>query len=128
MKLRIRGDSLRFRLSQGEVSRLRDGNSVSDSVHFSALDDDTLTYSLQASDRIAQPTIRFTGREIQAHLPQSAVDRWAGSDEVGIESSQPISEAKHLRLIIEKDFRCLKPRSEEDEHDNFPHPESAAEA
>ncbi|MGH9586546.1 MAG: DUF7009 family protein [Acidobacteriaceae bacterium] len=128
MKLRIRGDSLRFRLSQGEVSSLQSGDSVRDSIHFSDDANDALTYSLQGSDGVAQPIARFTGREIQVHLPHSAVDRWATSDEVGIEFSQPVNQAKRLRLIIEKDFRCLQPRPEEDEADNFPHPERAAES
>jgi len=27
-----------------------------------------------------------------------------------------------LRIIVEKDFACLAPRSDEDESDNFAHP------
>lgn len=127
MKLRIRGDSLRFRLTQGEVSQLLAGNKVSESVHFSGVDEDVLTYSLDPNGGSAQLTARYATREVCVDLPSAALEQWANSDQVGIESTQPIGEGKHLRIIIEKDFRCLQPRPEEDERDNFPHPESVAE-
>lgn len=125
MKLRIRGDSLRFRLTQGEVAWLLAGNRVSESVHFAG--GDVLTYSLQASENAAQAGAHFNGREISVDLPQAAVSRWASGDDVGIEAAQPIGGGKRLHIVVEKDFRCLQPRPEEDERDNFPHPESVAE-
>lgn len=125
MKLRVRGDSLRFRLTQGEVARLLAGNRVSESVHFA--DGDVLTYSLQASENAAQAGAHFNGREINVDLPQAAVSRWASGDDVGIEAAQPIGGGKRLHIVVEKDFRCLQPRPEEDERDNFPHPENIAE-
>lgn len=127
MKLRIRGNSLRFRLTQGEVARLLAGDRVSESVHFSGADGDTLTYSLQSSESAAQVRAYFAGREVCVDLPDAAVGRWAGGADVGIESTQPIGDGKRLYIVVEKDFRCLQPRPEEDEHDNFPHPESVAE-
>ena len=127
MKLRIRGDSLRFRLAQGEVARLLAGGRVSESVHFSGGVGDALTYSLQSSKSVAQVRARFAGREIEVDLPQVFVSHWADSDEVGIESTQPIGDGKRLHIMVEKDFRCLQPRPEEDERDNFPHPENVVE-
>lgn len=124
MKLRIRGDSLRFRLTQGEVSQLLAGRKISESVHFSGADGNALTYSLETSERAVQPVAHFAGREIQVDLPLAMVEPWAKTDQVGIESAQPIGDGKHLRIIVEKDFRCLQPRADEDERDHFPHPES----
>lgn len=128
MKLRIRGNSLRFRLTQGEVSQLLAGHGVSESVHFSAEDESVLTYSLQTRDHGTQLRAHFADREIRVDLPRAVVESWANTDQVGIESAQPICDGKHLRIIVEKDFRCLQPRPEEDEHDHFPHPESLPEA
>ena len=127
MKLRIRGDSLRFRLTQGEASLLLAGSKVSEAVHFSGAKEDVLTYSLESDRGSEQLTARFAAREICVSLPDTVVNQWANSDQVGIESTQPIGEGTHLHIIIEKDFRCLQPRPEEDEHDNFPHPDSVAE-
>lgn len=86
-----------------------------------------LTYSLEPNRDSAQITAHFAAREICVSFPNTVVNRWANSDQVGIEFTQLIGEAKHLHIIIEKDFRCLQPRPEEDERDNFPHPESVAE-
>lgn len=128
MKLRIRGDSLRFRLTEGEVARLLTGEKVSESVHFSAADENMLTYSLQTRDYGMQLSAHFANREIRVDIPKAQAESWVKTDQVGIESAQPIADEKRLRIIVEKDFRCLEPRPEEDEHDHFPHPESVGEA
>lgn len=128
MKLRIRGDSLRFRLTQGEVASLLAGSKVSELVHFSGGADGTLTYSLKSSAECTQPAARFAGGEIHVDLPCAAVAHWAAGDDVGIEAAQSVGDGKHLRIIVEKDFRCLQPRPEEDERDHFPHPESVPES
>lgn len=126
MKLRIRGNSLRFRLSQREVLGLLAGDTVSETVHFSSSGPHLLTYSVQASEQAAQVTARFENGEIFVKIPMRLVDPWGNSDQVGIESTQPIGDGNNLRITIEKDFRCLLPRSEEDESDNFPNPEQIA--
>lgn len=126
MKLRIRGDSLRFRLTQGEVSRLIAREKISESVHFSASTEDLLTYSLEAREHAAQVSARFRSREILINLPAVLVESWANTDQVGIESMQPTGEGRGLRIVIEKDFQCLQPRPEEDESDNFSHPQQTS--
>lgn len=122
MKLRIRGDSLRFRLTQSEASKLAGKIKVSESVHFSLSPQDVLTYSLEASDTAAQISARIERGEILIRVPASQVQPWISTDQVGIEHSQPIDAGWTLRILIEKDFQCLRTRPEEDEADNFSHP------
>ena len=122
MKLRIRGDSLRFRLTRGEASKLADRVKVSESVHFSSSSKDILTYSVEASDSITQLAALIENGNILVMVPASLVHSWIDTDQVGIEDTQPISADRKLRILIEKDFRCLERRPEEDETDNFPHP------
>ena len=122
MKLRLRGDSLRFRLTQGEVLKLLTEGAVHESVRFSAAQGDLLTYSLQSVDGSGSIAPRFRNGEIRVEVPKSLVETWANTDQVGIDSTQSIAEEKTLRIVIEKDFRCLQPGSEEDERDNFPNP------
>lgn len=126
MKLRIRGNSLRFRLTQGEVSSLLAKNKVSESVRFSSSEENKLDYSLQVFERAAEPRARFENREILVELPMTVVESWATTDQVGIEYAQPTGDGKRLLIIVEKDFRCLQPRPEEDESDNFPNPEKSS--
>ncbi|MFZ0662641.1 MAG: hypothetical protein WAM66_08120 [Acidobacteriaceae bacterium] len=126
MKLRTRGDSLRFRLTRGEVSRLLAGDRVSESVHFSPAAGSVLKYSLQSSQDAAQMAASFGNGELHVDLPAALVGSWANTDQVGMEYAQPAGEGRKLQVVVEKDFRCLQPRPEEDEHDNFPNPESTA--
>ena len=129
MKLRIRGNTLRLRLTQGEVRQLRASGEVSDAVHFGP--DRALHYALVAGE-VDEPRARFEGDRITVELPRASANAWADGDAVGIEHDQPLSPAggdgEVLALLIEKDFQCLAPRSGEDDSDAFPHPGSESGA
>lgn len=127
MKLRIRGNSLRFRLTQGELSRLLTEGKVSESVHFYSSSADLLTYSVEVCHNVTQVAAQFENGQILVTFPAHLIESWAAStNQVGIESMQPANQERGLRIVIEKDFQCLQPRSEEDESDNFPHPQQLA--
>lgn len=123
MKLRIRGNSIRLRLSQGEVTALITDGAISESVQFSAAPMDRLTYSVQLSLRASEPSASYNNGGILVTLPRGLAVQWAGSDQVGIEHAQSMEQGSELRIAVEKDFRCLQPRPQEDEADNFPHPD-----
>jgi len=113
-------------LTQGEVSRLLTERKVSESVHFCSSTADILTYSLEACEHATQVSACLIDGEILVNLPTLLVESWANSNQVGIEHTQSAGEERGLRIVIEKDFQCLQPRSEEDESDNFPHPRQSA--
>lgn len=117
MKLRIRGDSLRLRLSQAEIARLRETGAVEDRIHFG---DRSLDYALVRADVVA-PGARFDGDRIEVAIPDGVARAWADSEQVGIEAEQALASGT-LRLLIEKDFKCLAPRAGEDDGDAFPNP------
>jgi hypothetical protein len=120
MKLRIRGNSIRLRLSQGEVSSLIAEGTVRESAHFSAAPTDRLTYSVQLSPSASAPSASYHG-DLLVVLPSALAAQWANSDEIGITYAQFLGHGSYLRIVVEKDFRCLQPRPGEDETDNFPH-------
>jgi hypothetical protein len=122
MKLRIRGDSLRLRLEQHEVARLRDEGRIEQAVHFGPGDEARLVYAVVAEATLAEPVAELRARMIVVRLPGDRVRAWADGDDVGIESAQPLGAGRSLRLLVEKDFRCLAPRAGEDEGDGFPNP------
>lgn len=123
MKLRIRGDSLRLRLARGEVEHLAETGEVRETIHFGAR---ALDYALRCAE-LDQPRAQFEAEAIIVELPRAAALAWARSDQVGIEAEQPLAEGV-LRLLIEKDFKCLAPREGEDDSDAFPHPGAATGA
>lgn len=125
MKLRIRGDSLRLRLTRSEVLHLDETGEVRETIHFGA---GALDYVLRRGEGSAARA-RFEGSSITVELPRATVETWARTDQVSIVADQPLPEGQ-LRLLIEKDFKCLAPRegTDEDDRDAFPHPGAATGA
>jgi hypothetical protein len=114
MKLRIRGNSLRLRLSRSEVAQLTRDGRVEDAISFGP---SKLTYVLAASD-VDRVSAAYESNRIVVTLPKNRADAWASSDdEVGIEHQG------ELGILVEKDWSCLKPREGEDDSDAYPHPE-----
>lgn len=121
MKLRILGNSLRFRLTQTEVVKLRSAEAVRESVSFPG-SASKLTYSLETSERLSKISASFHNEEVRVSIPASLARSWVEGDQVGIEENEPLGDGSELRVLIEKDYRCLEPRPGEDEADNFPNP------
>ncbi len=118
MKLRIRGDSLRIRLSQSEVATFAERGALEDSTSFGP--SGKLTYAMAFGDSIGAT---LTGARILVTIPAAAARAWATNEEVGLEAAQSTGEGT-LKILVEKDFACLTPRGEEDA-DAFPHPKEA---
>jgi hypothetical protein len=113
MKLRIKGDALRLRLTKSEVARLSDVGSVCEAIHFG---ERSLEYEIRSVPVLEGPAADLDGMRIVVNVPKTLVDEWANSDAVSIESDgEP-------RLLIEKDFACLSDRKNEDDADSFPNP------
>lgn len=119
MKIRIKGNSLRLRLTQSEVDKFSSEGRVSDSIQFG---DKQLIYALQAEAR-NDVVANFNGEFITVAVPQKEAQKWASTEQVGISGNQSIESGKKLELLIEKDFQCLIPRSE-DESDLFENPKA----
>jgi hypothetical protein len=123
MKLRIRGDSLRVRVSPGELETLVAGGTVVDVVHFGPSADECLRYEVVADATLAELDATFDARTIRVRVPAAPLRRIAASDEVGLSATKPVGAAT-LAILFEKDFRCLVPRAGEDD-DGFTRPADA---
>jgi len=126
MKLRVRGDSLRLRVTQSEVARLIEGNAVQESTQIGPAQ---FSYSLQSHsvEDSAEPQVSFDlaagSGEIKVVVAGSRLRQWGESTEVGIEAN-----VGQLALLIEKDFACLDPRDGAEDSDTFPNPKAASTA
>ncbi|MFV8755492.1 DUF7009 family protein [Nannocystaceae bacterium ST9] len=123
MKLRIRGDSLRLRLTRSEIDRLCEQGRVAQSIHFGP--GPALEYAIALAEQ-SSIEARFDGATITVVVPRALAIAWASGDEVGLSHAQALPEGE-LRLLIEKDFHCLVPRGEQDD-DAFPHPKAGSDA
>ncbi len=121
MKLRIKGSSLRLRLTQAEVRKLESDGEVAERVHFGS--GSTLTYRLSTDLTTPEISVSYGNNVIDVLVPRGAALAWSRTDQVSLSHSEPVTSGE-LRVVIEKDWNCLAPRSDEDESDNFPHPET----
>ena len=114
MKLRVRHNFLRLRLTQGEVKQLRDTGRVQEVIEFSP--DQHLTYRIEASG-VGEVRAEFREGVVSVTVPSRSVGIWANSQQVGIEAQQDT-----LRIAVEKDFACVDPADAEENLDTFPNP------
>lgn len=124
MKLRIKGNSVRLRLTQREVAELAATGNVEDRIEFGAEPSQSLTYAVIAESLAEKVSAKFEDGRVSIIIPRAAAEKWAASEENGISAEQDLSTGKTLRIAVEKDFACLTPRAGEDESDSFPHPKS----
>ena len=122
VKLRIRDNSVRLRLTQGEVGALRDDGVVSARTAFPGGRD--FRYEVESSPASVTPGAFLSDCKLTVRLPESAVRAWANSEQVSITGEQQHKTGEKLDILVEKDFQCLAPREGEDESDMYPHPEA----
>ena len=119
MKVRISGNTLRLRLSQTEVNEVGTEGRVSDSIDFGLR---KLIYMIQVVDQ-PEITASYEGDYITVNVPPSIANPWANTDQVGFEADLMLAGGNELYVLVEKDFKCLKPREREDESDLFDNPQ-----
>ncbi len=102
MKLRLRKNSIRLRLTQGEVAEFAETGIVEDSVQFGP--GSRLSYRLMSATGAAEVSASFEGDIITVTIPLAVGTAWAATDQVGIEAEQKTGSDGDLTILIEKDF------------------------
>ena len=119
MKLRIKGNALRLRLTQGEIRALAERGTVESRTEFPG--GAALVYRLRTDDAIEEISVSYKDNLIEFALPAAHAVRWCGTDQVTVSAERKVAGGR-LQLVLEKDFACLVARPGEDESDQFPHP------
>ncbi len=119
MKLRIKGNSLRYRLSKTDMQTLEHIGHVQEETDFGAT---MLTYTLGRSNDVKELTTTFTNSTINITLPEAWAQELIKTERVGFETYAEVGDGKILYLLIEKDFKCLDEETGEDQSDNYDHP------
>ncbi len=122
MKLRIRDNAVRLRLTRGEVDTLRDKGVVTATTGFPG--GRSFQYRVESSPANVTPAAFFSNNTIAVRLPETAVLAWATTEQVSLSGEQVLDDGDTLMVLVEKDFVCLTPREGEDESDMFPHPQA----
>jgi hypothetical protein len=125
MKLRIKGNSLRLRVSRSELAQFQAGGRIEETIRFTAAPEATLTYALESALRSSPVSVRYGSREVTVILSQDRARIWGAEDEVGVYTTLDMGPAGSLEVVVEKDFACLD-RSDEDNSDTFANPFAGA--
>jgi len=121
LKLRIRDNSIRLRLTQAEVDTMRVDALVRARVIFAG--SNTFEYVLESSPATVKPEAHFSNNALTVRIPENDIQQWSTSEQVSIAAEQILDGGGSLKILIEKDFACLAPRDGEDESDMYPHPQ-----
>lgn len=119
MKIRIKDNTIRLRLSQDEVTRLvREGHVHSECLMAGG----KFVYSL-ATDSINDMEAIKIEDGIKVLISKDWTQNWDTDQRVGFDSEM----SNGTKLLVEKDFKCLVPRPHEDESDLYRNPRAIEE-
>jgi hypothetical protein len=122
MKIRIKGNSIRYRLTKTEIENFGTAGWLEEKTEF--VNNHSFYYRLERKAGIDKLQASFSGNRICIFVPENIAEEWTTTDIVGFDNKMNIGGDKELFLLIEKDFVCLD-HTFEDQSDNFPNPNKA---
>ena len=118
MKLRLTPNSLRLRVTRSEVADIRQNGRLVCALQAGPAAGNVLAYGLEFVSTLPAIAIAFSQSRITVQVPAKLGEHWAQTGEVGLYGDTPWG----LRVMVEKDFKCLDPRHAEVESDAYEHP------
>lgn len=120
MKLRIYNNAIRLRLQQSEMTELETQQAVVSLTHFP--NGKVFRYKLLVESDATEISAVFEHDAIVVSIPVDAAKHWFRPTQVGLDTQLLLEDGSYLKVLLEKDFKCLTDRPEEDESDAFPNP------
>ena len=120
MKIRIKGNSIRLRLTKTEVAAFCQTGRVEEQTFFS---NRVFTYALQSKQDLNTLDAEFKGDNLTLFVDEEKSKDWHETNLVGFNEVVQRPDGSELALLIEKDFACLDNR-EEDQSDNYSNPKA----
>ena len=118
MKIRIKANSIRLRLSKSEVAKFGIDGYLEETTNFPG---QQLIYALQKASQWDDLTADLHQTKITVFMPEGMMREWVESEKVGYSSDMRIGDTGSLHILVEKDFVCLD-ETLEDQSDNFENP------
>ena len=118
MKIRIKGNSIRYRLTKTEVKTFCEIGYFEDTTDFGVK---KFIYALEATEGIDILDAEFKGDKITLFMDKQKSKDWFQSNQVGFSHSITKDNNTELFLLLEKDFICMD-ETVEDQSDNYPNP------
>lgn len=118
MKIRIKGNSIRIRLSKSEVETFAREGYVEEVTDFG---DSKFRYAVKSSPGETL-SVQFKNGNIILLVPEDFIQQWAVSNLTGIDYNLPVNNDSILYLLLEKDYKCIDAVVTEDQSDYFENP------
>ncbi len=119
MKIRIKGNSLRIRISKTEVDDFCKNGHLEERTEFGG---NTFCYSLERAGNEGELNADFANGTITMFVPGHLVKDWDTNNTVGFSHNKPLPAGGSLFLLLEKDFKCIDSSVPEDQSDNYDNP------
>ncbi len=121
MKLRLLDNSIRIRIQQKELDSLHREGYIESVTNINPVNDQYFRYRLQIDVSAVQLVAKLENNTLTVGINPEAVETLVQTNQVGVSSENETIHAETLCILVEKDFKCLTPRSGEE--DAFPHPD-----
>jgi hypothetical protein len=111
MKIRIKGNSIRYRLDKKDIEILTADGKVEESTTIGA---GTLHFCIKAKNGSTAPFIKLEASAVHLSFPKEQVQQWTDTEQVGFSAEITNADGSLLHILVEKDFKCLTEREEDD--------------
>ena len=111
MKIRIKGNSIRLRLTKTDIQNLKETGIVEEKTIIGTVE--IFKYSLVVDDKVSTISAEFQANKITVFLSKKEAEILTETDEITIQGTQDNGEEKGLFLLVEKDLQCLDTTSED---------------
>lgn len=122
MKIRIKDNSIRLRLTKTDVANLKKIGLIECQTVITA--NDVFRYKLKVDNSSEIFSASFDMATITVHIPLHQATILTETDEITVKGWQENSEENKLFILIEKDLQCLDP-THEDQSDMYHNPNSS---
>ena len=122
MKIRIKANAIRIRLTRSEVEKLANTGHLEEQTIFA---NNKFVYALQIIDNGNELSATLDANKITMFVSKALIKDWPENNIVGFNARMPITENESLYLLLEKDFVCLD-ETTEDQSDNYENPNKSS--
>ena len=119
MKIRMKNNSLRLRLTRPEVELFGQEKYIEGRTQFGNA---VFIYAMQCDDGAEEISAELVDNKITMHIPISTAETFVNTEIVGFQHEQMLGSGEKLFLLFEKDFKCIDGEVLEDQSDNYDNP------
>ncbi len=122
MKIRIKNNSIRIRLTRSETEKFGKEKILEEHTEFG---DARFTYAIWSDDNSTEITAAFSNNRIIMQIPPAIAEAFVHTDAMGFQNNMQLPGDKKLFLLLEKDLKCIDGEVLEDQSDNYENPAGA---